>query len=128
MLSKFRRAYYSAMALHHFAREDASAALAAVEAMEADHSLSAAERMWTYFPLAMAGRFDDAFDALDEACRETDGLSETNSRFVNLCARALRASSNGDGPLHEYLIRQAKKLKPKMSVRMWSQLDTPNDL
>jgi hypothetical protein len=79
--------------------------------------------MWTYFPLVMAGRFDDAFDALDEVCRDTGSLDDENNRFINLCARALRASSNSDDPLHDQLIGQAKKLKPKASVRMWSQLD-----
>jgi hypothetical protein len=63
--------------------------------------LNSAERMWTYFPLAMAGRFDEAVDALDEVCRATDPLDGEDDRFIDLCARALRASYHGDVPLHD---------------------------
>jgi hypothetical protein len=123
MLRKIRRAWHSARALQHFARKNPGAALKSVEAMRAISPLSAAERMWTFYPLAMAGRFDEAFDILDEVSRETDGLEDDNSRFVNLCVRAARASSNGQSSLHDHLILQAKRLSPKSSVRMWSQLD-----
>jgi hypothetical protein len=126
MLPKLRRSWHSARALQLFAREDATAALRSVDAMRGLRQLNSAERMWTYFPLAMAGRFDEAFDALDEVCRATDPLDGEDDRFINLCARALRASYHGDVPLHDQLIRQAKKLKPKSSVRMWSQLDGAN--
>ena len=123
MLRKLRRAWHSARALQLFARQDAAAALRSVETMHSLQPLSFAERMWTYFPLAMAGRFDEAFEALDGVSSETDGLADENDHFINLCARALRASSHNDGPLHDQLIQQAKKLNPKSSIKMWSQLD-----
>jgi hypothetical protein len=127
VLNKFRRAWHSARALQLFAKQDVPGTLRCVEAMRSLRSLSAAERMWTYFPLVLAQRFDEAFDILDDVCRETGSSDDENDRFINLCARALRASSNGDAPLHDQLIRQAKNLKPRSSVRMWSQLDGPND-
>jgi hypothetical protein len=126
VLRKFRRAWHAAKALELFGREDAAGALRRIEAMRLIKPLSHAEQMWTYFPLAMEGRFDEAFDALDEVCRNTDGLADDNDRFINFCARALRASSHGDSPLHDRLIEQAKKLMPKASVRMWSQLIGPD--
>ena len=88
--------------------------------------LSVAERMWTYYPLVLVGRFDDAFDVLDEVCRETDYLEDVDNRFINLCARAARASHGDDIPLRDNLIMQASRLKPKSSVRMWTQLDGPD--
>lgn len=123
MLQNVRRAWYSSQALRNFARNDAEAALCSIEAMRDISPLSAAERMWTYYPLILANRFEDAFDILDQVCQETDNLDDENSRFINLCARATRASTNGDYPLHEKLLHQAGLLKPKVAVKMWSQFN-----
>lgn len=108
MLHKIRRAWHSARALQLFAKQDATAALRSVEAMRALGPLNAAERMWTYFPLVLADRFDEAFYTLDDVCRETDSSDDESDRFINLCARALRAASNGDSALHDRLILKRK--------------------
>ena len=123
MLLKICRAWHSARALQFFAKQDVPAALLSVEAMRALGPLNAAERLWTYFPLVLTDQFEQAFHTLDDVCRDTENSDDENDRFINLCARALRASSNGDAPLHDILILAARKLKPKSSVRMWSQLD-----
>ena len=107
----------------HFAKGDPNAALRSIEFMRAISPLTAAERMWSYYPLVGTKRFDEAFEILDEVCRETDGVVSENANFVNLCAGAARASSHGDFPLRDELLRQARRLKPKSATRMWSQLD-----
>jgi len=123
VIKKFRRAWHSARALQHFARSDPDAALRSIESMRLISPLTPAERMWSYYPLVGSKRFDEAFEVLDEVCRTTDRVEGENGRFVNLCARAARASSHGDYPLRDELLRQARKLKPKSAARMWSQLD-----
>ena len=123
VIQKLRRAWHSARALQHFARGEPNAALRSIEAMRAISPLTAAERMWSYYPLVGTKRFDEAFEVLDEVCRETNGVDSENGNFVNLCARAARASSHGDLPLRDQLLRQASRLKPKSATRMWLQLD-----
>ena len=83
--------------------------------------LSAAERMWSYYPLVLENRYEEAFEVIDEVCRETDDLDDVDGRFVNLCSRAIRASYESAEPLRDQLLRQASLLKPKYSVKMWSQ-------
>jgi hypothetical protein len=121
MLRKIHRGWHSARALQLYARGDPSRALRSVEAMGNISPLSSAERMWTYYPLVLLDRLDEAFDILDEVCRETEGSDDENVRFVNLCARATRAEINDDEPLRERLVYQAKQLKPKAAVKMWSE-------
>ena len=83
--------------------------------------LSAAERMWSYYPLVLADRYDEAFEIIDEVCRETDDRDDVDGQFVNLCSRAMRASYESAEPFRDQLLRQASLLKPKRSVKMWSQ-------
>jgi len=89
--------------------------------MRALAPLSAAERMWSHYPLVLANRYDEAFEIIDEVCRETDDRDDVDGRFVNLCARAVRAGYESAEPLRDQLLRQASLLKPKGSVKIWSQ-------
>lgn len=84
--------------------------------------LSAAERMWSYYPLVLQHRYDEAFEVIDEVCRETECRDDVDGRFVNPCSRAIRASYESAEPLREELLRQASVLKPKHPIKAWSPL------